>query len=389
MQWFVENYASKMPGKPLRVLDIGSSDVNGSYKPLFAGDSYDYKGLDIEAGPNVDIVAENPYHWGALETGSFDIVISGQAFEHIEFFWLTMMEMARVLKKDGLLCIVAPKGFEEHRYPVDCYRFFTDGMVALARYVCLDILHAHTNCAPDERETEWYSINCADSFLVARKPYSGAARSIDPASYHLNPADHGQLRGDMKPFTVRFAESALAHKYLDGLKGIEIGGSAHNPFGLDTINIDCTNDPKDYFKNLEFVYSSDTANVDMVAQGDQLPFPDKSYDFVLSSHVIEHFYDPVKALLEWARVARKYLFIVVPHRLRTWDIDRPPTPVINLHRRYTGLKNDDDFCRDGHWSVFDVQNFNELCHLCGLKVEEIQDPDDKVGNGFTFVIRLD
>ena len=37
---------------------------------------------------------------------------------------------------------------------------------------------------------------------------------------------------------MKFRESAIAHKYLDGLKGIEIGGSAHNPFGLDTINVD-------------------------------------------------------------------------------------------------------------------------------------------------------
>lgn len=37
---------------------------------------------------------------------------------------------------------------------------------------------------------------------------------------------------------MKFPESALAHKYLDGLKGIEIGGAAHNSFGLDTINVD-------------------------------------------------------------------------------------------------------------------------------------------------------
>jgi hypothetical protein len=33
---------------------------------------------------------------------------------------------------------------------------------------------------------------------------------------------------------MKFMESKLAHQYLDGLKGIEIGGSAHNSFGLDT-----------------------------------------------------------------------------------------------------------------------------------------------------------
>lgn len=32
---------------------------------------------------------KNPYDWQEIETDSFDLVISGQAFEHIEFFWIT------------------------------------------------------------------------------------------------------------------------------------------------------------------------------------------------------------------------------------------------------------------------------------------------------------
>ncbi len=41
---------------------------------------------------------------------------------------------------------------------------------------------------------------------------------------------------------MKFRESQLAHKYLDGLKGLEIGGSEHNSFGLDTLNVDYTDD---------------------------------------------------------------------------------------------------------------------------------------------------
>ena len=37
-------------------------------------------------------------------------------------------------------------------------------------------------------------------------------------------------------------DSALAHRWLDGLRGVEIGGAAHNAFGLDTINVDRTRD---------------------------------------------------------------------------------------------------------------------------------------------------
>lgn len=188
---------------------------------------------------------------------------------------------------------------------------------------------------------------------------------------------------------MKFRESALAHKYLDGLKGIEIGGAAHNGFGLNTINVDRLGDMNTHFKVYEREECGEALNVDVVAEGNKLPFPDKSFDFVISSHVIEHFYDPISALLEWARVARKYIFIIVPHRQRTFDAGKELTKVIDLHNRHLSKVVMEDEFRGEHWSVFEAPNFNELCVLCGLNVVAIQDPDDKVGNGFTFVIKLD
>ena len=200
MQWFVNQYIPKPSnGKKLKVLDVGSYDVNGSYKHLFPESQFDYKGLDMAEGPNVDIYVENPYKWNELATDSFDIVISGQAFEHIEFFWLTLAEMARVLKKDGFMCIIAPNGFSEHRHPVDCYRFFTDGMVALARYVCLEPLHAHTNLAPSQEQKDWYSEYGADSMLVARKNYQGETQYVNVETYTCVPPDHKKMTAPMVP----------------------------------------------------------------------------------------------------------------------------------------------------------------------------------------------
>lgn len=150
----------------------------------------------MSEGPNVDIVPKNLYNWDEIKDDSYDVVISGQAFEHIEFFWLTMSEMVRVLKKDGILCIIAPNGFDEHRYPVDCWRFFTDDLVALARYTCIDIIHAHTNCALPTPKTDlaWISTNEADSMLIAQKPYSGPTKIVNTTLYSCIPADHKKLR---------------------------------------------------------------------------------------------------------------------------------------------------------------------------------------------------
>ena len=87
--------------------------------------------------------------------------------------------MVRILKKDGILCIIAPNGFEEHRCPVDCWRFFIDGLLALVQYTCIDIIHAHTNCTLPAPKTDlaWISTNEADSMLIAKKPYSGPTNS--------------------------------------------------------------------------------------------------------------------------------------------------------------------------------------------------------------------
>lgn len=199
MHWFIESELDS--NAELAILDVGSYGVNGTYRGLFKSPLHKYVGLDLVHGPNVDIVPNKVYSWEEIPDETFDVVVSGQAFEHIEFFWLTFLEMVRVLKKDGKICIIAPNGFGEHRYPVDCWRFFTDGMVALARYASLEILHAHTNAGPSVKDHKWFSKSFADSMLVATKPYSGKPVIVDLSSYKTVPSDHKRMRGSLVPYS--------------------------------------------------------------------------------------------------------------------------------------------------------------------------------------------
>jgi len=214
MGWFVNTFPKEEA--KYNVLDVGSYDVNGSYKTLFDDTRFEYKGLDMEQGPNVDIVPATIYKWDEIKDNTYDIVISGQALEHIEFFWLTVKEMVRVTKKDGYICIIAPNGFKEHRYPVDCWRFFTDGMVALARYYDLEILHAHTNAAPTTKDTNWYSEDCADTIIVARKKYEGDARIVDIRKYKCIPSDHKSLMGNFVDYNNYKATKEQINKETKG-----------------------------------------------------------------------------------------------------------------------------------------------------------------------------
>lgn len=168
MRRFVERHLAGRDDAPLVVVDIGSQNVNGTYRPLFDRPAWRYVGVDMAPGENVDVVLSDVYQWRELPDGSCDVVVSGQALEHIEYFWLTMHEVARIMKPGGLCCIIAPSGGYEHRYPVDCWRFYPDGMRALARWAGLETVEAYAQWDPEEhpdRDPVWQ-----DCVLVARKP---------------------------------------------------------------------------------------------------------------------------------------------------------------------------------------------------------------------------
>ena len=166
MEYFTKNYLHQFKNKELMILDIGSNDVNGTYKHLFDFPKWKYIGLDMVPGKNVDVVIDNLYHWKSLKTSSFDVIISGQTFEHIEFFWLSVLEVTRLLKPMGYFCLIVPSSGHEHRYPVDCWRFFPDGLTALAKFSLLNPVEAFV-CNDDtinDEENYW-----KDSVLIACK----------------------------------------------------------------------------------------------------------------------------------------------------------------------------------------------------------------------------
>jgi SAM-dependent methyltransferase len=177
MSEFVSTHLAAYTGKPLQVLDIGSMNVNGSYRELMTDPDWRYTGVDMAGGPGVDVVLPSPYDWNPLRPASYDVVISGQAFEHIEYPWVTILEVNRVLKPGGIVCLIAPSGGYEHRYPVDCWRYYPDGMAALARWGDLDVVSCMTNWSPqgpfDDDSALW-----KDTVLIARKRTESGLRTI-------------------------------------------------------------------------------------------------------------------------------------------------------------------------------------------------------------------
>lgn len=156
---FVRDHAHDLHG--CSVLDVGSCDVNGTLRPLFAGLGT-YTGCDLEAGPNVDLVQEGPYRI-QLSDAQFSVVVSANCLEHCKRPWLLVLEMDRMLKPGGLLALSVPFNIAPHRFPVDCWRILPDAFE--------DMFGAWMS----ENGRKAYSllrnyIDTIDTFVVARKP---------------------------------------------------------------------------------------------------------------------------------------------------------------------------------------------------------------------------
>lgn len=109
-----------------RVLDAGSGSY-GRYKHLFSSEAT--VRLDIENGPNVDVV-------GSVEKmpfgdNEFDSIFSTQVLEHVKQPTMAVSEMYRVLKSGGFVLVTVPQWNELHEEPNDFWRYTRFGLQSM------------------------------------------------------------------------------------------------------------------------------------------------------------------------------------------------------------------------------------------------------------------
>lgn len=110
---FVEMVARHMAADwaGLRVLEIGSADINGSVRPFFTHS--DYTGVDLAAGPDVDVIGSGDTL--ALPDDHVDLAISCECFEHNPRWCATFVNMHRMAKAGGVVLVTcASRGRLEH-----------------------------------------------------------------------------------------------------------------------------------------------------------------------------------------------------------------------------------------------------------------------------------
>ena len=185
----------------------------------------------------------------------------------------------------------------------------------------------------------------------------------------------------------------LAKKYCTG-NGLEIGGGSNNPFpGITAKNVDLGDASWEFYKQEQIKLTGTFLPIDIKANGDNIPVPNNSQDFVLNSHVLEHFENPIKVLIEWDRVIKinGIIFMIVPHKMRTFDRENPRTKLADLVRRWINkIENNDHSKHFNFWitqDLIDLITWMNANKMINWEMVDTEDMDSKVGNGFTIVCR--
>lgn len=114
------------------VLDIGGGDRFQKwlepYKDLFKNS--DYKTMDYDARTGADVVGD--IHAIPLRDETVDAIICSSVLEHVKDPIRAVLELKRVLKKEGKIFVYVPSIYPYHArkgsYP-DYWRFFDDSLL--------------------------------------------------------------------------------------------------------------------------------------------------------------------------------------------------------------------------------------------------------------------
>jgi len=168
---------------------------------------------------------------------------------------------------------------------------------------------------------------------------------------------HRILRIFRKLLLNRFS---LAFLYLRG-EGIEVG-ALHNPLkvapGARVRYVDRMS-VSDLRRQYPELNGKKLVPVDMVADGEHLEsIGDDSQDFVIANHFVEHCQNPLLAIENMLRVLRLegVLYLALPDKRFTFDLDRPVTPLAHLIRDY---EEGPQWSRRGHFEEW-------VCHVNGV-----------------------
>jgi SAM-dependent methyltransferase len=181
---FAAKYLSPEMVRCKRVLDVGSSDYNGSMRPLLEQwGCAEYVGIDMDPGPGVDIVMNADDSLKRFGNASFDIVICLEMMEHTRHWRTSLHNIKGVCKPGGLVLMTAPaRGYPYHGLYADFWRYQPEDLQALF--------------ADFEEVRAEFDAQGPGSFVAARKPAD--FQEADLSSFELFSVCNGHRCVDLK-----------------------------------------------------------------------------------------------------------------------------------------------------------------------------------------------
>jgi predicted SAM-dependent methyltransferase len=176
--------------------------------------------------------------------------------------------------------------------------------------------------------------------------------------------DRDALNGRSRDEAIRHNRDLVAGWYLHG-EGIEIG-ALHNPLVVPPTArvryVDRMTETELRSQYAELA-SYNLVDVDIVDDGTLLrTVNEASQDFVIANHFLEHCPNTIEAIENMLRVLKTngILYLAIPDKLHTFDIDRPVTTIDHLLKDY----------EEGHeWSR--RADFEEWTRLVNKTREEL------------------
>jgi SAM-dependent methyltransferase len=119
--------------------------------------------------------------------------------------------------------------------------------------------------------------------------------------------------------------------------------------------------------------------------------PSASYDFVLSSHALEHTANPILALSEWIRLLKVHgtLVLLLPHKDGTFDHRRPVTTMQHLVADFkAGMAEDDLTHMPEILALHDLERDPEAGDHAAFKVRSARNFENRCFHHHVFDTRL-
>jgi hypothetical protein len=129
MHRFFEQHLARRPAG--RVLELGARARSGIQRKSLVPAHHVHVGMDVMAGPGVDVVGDAHRLSELVPTGAFTAAFSVSVFEHLAMPWKVALELNRVLEPGGLVLVATHQTWPLHDAPWDYWRFSDQAWRAL------------------------------------------------------------------------------------------------------------------------------------------------------------------------------------------------------------------------------------------------------------------